>query len=329
MVNFLGGDADADAQRPDHQRRPDQVAPPCPIGLARVAGMARPRLGWIGLLRHAERSAHCPTVMATDDSDKPSGPRLPADPTRAQRKLPRPCTLPPSNDHYHLHPIRPPRDVTRDGRSPCSPRFGGRSVKPVSTSAPASRAKRPGGSLPAGARRRGPRRTAAGGSGRGGVAGHLRCMTPAIALNQVWSRTGLPDAGSPIALSSPNIASIAGQPAVVVGDRVGYVWAFLLGSGATLNGWPFHAGAPVDSTPSVDPTTGTIFVGSGNAASPYGGNYQAITPTQPPGDLWAVRAANPSTDPIRTTACRRGWRSAISRAARTSSRAPSGRTSTP
>ena len=50
--------------------------------------------------------------------------------------------------------------------------------EPVSTSAPASRAKRPGGSLPAGARRRGPRRTAAGGSGRGGVAGHLRCGDP-------------------------------------------------------------------------------------------------------------------------------------------------------
>ena len=134
-------------------------------------------------------------------------------------------------------------------------------------------------------------------AGVAALPGTSGAVTPAIALNQVWSRTGLPDAGSPIALSSPNIASIAGQPAVVVGDRVGYVWAFLLGSGATLNGWPFHAGAPVDSTPSVDPTTGTIFVGSGNAASPYGGNYQAITPTQPPGDLWAVRAANPSTDP--------------------------------
>jgi len=138
-------------------------------------------------------------------------------------------------------------------------------------------------------------------------------VTPAIALNQVWSRTGLPDAGSPIALSSPNIASIAGQPAVVVGDRVGYVWAFLLGSGATLNGWPFHAGAPVDSTPSVDPTTGTIFVGSGNAASPYGATTRRSRPRSPLATSGPCEPRTRRRTPIRTTACRRGWRSAISR----------------
>src|SRR5580658_10616707 len=51
------------------------------------------------------------------------------------------------------------------------------------------------------------------------------------ALTQVWSQT-LPDAGAPIALSSPNVATLAGGPAVVVGDRAGNVDAFSLATGA-------------------------------------------------------------------------------------------------
>ena len=40
--------------------------------------------------------------------------------------------------------------------------------------------------------------------------------------NQTWSQTS-PTAATRIALSSPNVANLDGQPAVVVGDRAGYV----------------------------------------------------------------------------------------------------------
>ena len=41
----------------------------------------------------------------------------------------------------------------------------------------------------------------------------------------------LNDAGNPIALSSPNVADLDGQPSVVVGDRAGYVYAYHLADG--------------------------------------------------------------------------------------------------
>src|SRR5665213_1371773 len=40
---------------------------------------------------------------------------------------------------------------------------------------------------------------------------------------QTWSTGVLPDTGQPIALSSPVLADLDGQPSVVVGDRRGYV----------------------------------------------------------------------------------------------------------
>src|SRR5271165_1407658 len=42
-----------------------------------------------------------------------------------------------------------------------------------------------------------------------------------IGITPVWSQDVLPDGSQPIAESSPNIANLAGGPAVVVGDRSG------------------------------------------------------------------------------------------------------------
>ncbi len=113
-----------------------------------------------------------------------------------------------------------------------------------------------------------------------------------------WTQV-LPDAGSPVALSSPNVANLDGQPSVVVGDRSGRVYAYHLNGGSQVGGWPYNAGAPVDSSPSVAPINAygldTVYVGSGNAASPNTGGYQAISPGG--GDQWFVPAANPPTDP--------------------------------
>jgi PQQ enzyme repeat len=119
-----------------------------------------------------------------------------------------------------------------------------------------------------------------------------------FSANQTWSQI-LPDAGNPIALSSPNVANLDGQPAVVVGDRAGRIYAFHLSGGTGVGGWPYNAGAPIDSSPSVAPIdafgTDTVYVGSGNAATPTIGGYQAIAPNG--GDQWFVAETNPSTDP--------------------------------
>lgn len=112
-----------------------------------------------------------------------------------------------------------------------------------------------------------------------------------------WSQP-LGDGGGPIALSSPNVANLDGQPAVVVGDRAGYVWALHLNGGSPVGGWPFHAGAPIDSSPSVAPIdangTDTVYVGTGNASTPTSGGYQAIAPNG--GSQWATQESNPPTD---------------------------------
>jgi hypothetical protein len=116
---------------------------------------------------------------------------------------------------------------------------------------------------------------------------------------QTWSQT-LNDAGSPIALSSPNVANLDGQPAVVVGDRSGHVYAFHVSDGSPVGGWPYYAGAPVDSSPSVAPINAagrdTVYVGSGNVSTPTTGGYQAISPGG--GDQWFVPETNPGTDPM-------------------------------
>jgi len=127
---------------------------------------------------------------------------------------------------------------------------------------------------------------------------------PRLSISQTWSVT-LPDAGAPVALSSPNVAQLAGGPAVVVGDRAGHVWALSLASGAGVQGWPFNTGGvPVDSTPSVAATTGinadSVYVGVGNAATPRQGGYQAIYPNGT--NQWFVGVQNPSSDAAPATA---------------------------
>jgi hypothetical protein len=121
--------------------------------------------------------------------------------------------------------------------------------------------------------------------------------TGGFTATQEWVQT-LNDAGNPIALSSPNVADLDGQSSVVVGDRAGYVYAFHIVGGGAVGGWPYNAGAPVDSSPSVAPIDAggldTVYVGSGNAGSPTSGGYQAIAPNG--GDQWFVPESNPGTD---------------------------------
>ncbi|HMD46642.1 MAG TPA: hypothetical protein VKG43_10800 [Acidimicrobiales bacterium] len=116
-------------------------------------------------------------------------------------------------------------------------------------------------------------------------------------INLVWGQT-LPDNGAPIALSSPNVASLPGGPSVVVGDRAGLVWAFHLADGSGVPGWPYHTGGvAVDSSPSVAPAGGgldNVYVGVGNSANPGVGGYQAISPGG--GDLWFQSVVDPGTD---------------------------------
>ena len=115
---------------------------------------------------------------------------------------------------------------------------------------------------------------------------------PSISL--AWQQT-LPDAGAPIAESSPNVATLDNQGnSVVVGDRAGNVYAFHLSNGSEVQGWPANVGAPVDSTPSAAPNgsgADDIFVGSGNAADPKAGGYTGITSTGIP--YWSRSAVDP------------------------------------
>ncbi|MGH9091994.1 MAG: PQQ-binding-like beta-propeller repeat protein, partial [Acidimicrobiales bacterium] len=140
--------------------------------------------------------------------------------------------------------------------------------------------------------------------GAGGLALAVPAASPAGAApapsvtfgKPVWTQT-LRDGGSPVALSSPNVAQLPGGPAVVVGDQAGGVYAYNLASGGPA--WSYATGAPVTSTPSVAPTTAgssldSVFVGTGDAGTPYAGGYQAISPTG--GDQWFVQESNPPTD---------------------------------
>ena len=119
---------------------------------------------------------------------------------------------------------------------------------------------------------------------------------------QTWSTGMLPDNGQPIALSSPVLADLDGQPAAVVGDRRGYVYAYHLGStspfGTSVPGWPTTDGSgPIDSTPSTIPAPGgltTVLVGSGNDFDPVSGGYQAYLPSG--ARKWFTPVVNPASD---------------------------------
>ena len=119
---------------------------------------------------------------------------------------------------------------------------------------------------------------------------------PAVTAVLQWSHV-LADRGAPIAESSPTLADLGG-PSAVVGDRAGNVFAFHLSDGSVPAGWPADTGgAPVDSTPS-SATVGNqvdVFVGSGNAANPGVGGYQAFGPDGQ--RLWFSAVGNPPTDP--------------------------------
>ncbi len=116
---------------------------------------------------------------------------------------------------------------------------------------------------------------------------------------EVWSRT-LPDAGGPIALSSPNIATLDGQRAVVVGDRAGRLYALSLATGRDISGWPASTGGiPIDATPSVaavgnNSPDDVVFVGVGDAATPHKGGYEAFNPDGT--RRWYRAVRNPHTD---------------------------------
>jgi hypothetical protein len=118
---------------------------------------------------------------------------------------------------------------------------------------------------------------------------------------QRWSAGPLTqDKGSPIAESSPMVADLDGEgPAVLVGDRAGYLYAYHLSDGSAVAGWPvFDGGAPIDSTPSVAALGGnglsSVFVGSGNAQHPDLGGYQAYGPGGQ--ELWHTNVSDLASD---------------------------------
>jgi len=118
--------------------------------------------------------------------------------------------------------------------------------------------------------------------GSAGAAGSApRPLVGAVNPQLIWQQV-LPDAGSPVAESSPSVATLdGGGPSVVVGDRTGTLWAFHLSNGTAPAGWPAHTGGvPIDSTASVAPVDGSgydsVFVGAGNAAQPTVGGYFAF-----------------------------------------------------
>jgi hypothetical protein len=108
------------------------------------------------------------------------------------------------------------------------------------------------------------------------------------------------DSGNPVAESSPVVATLdAVGPAVVVGDRTGYLYAYHLADGSPVQGWPvFDGGPPIDSTPSVAPVGGatldSVFVGTGNAQRPDIGGYAAYRPNGQP--LWHTSVTDPASD---------------------------------
>jgi hypothetical protein len=133
------------------------------------------------------------------------------------------------------------------------------------------------------------------------LAGWARRSTVSLPPNwsETWTTGALPDVGQPIALSSPIPADLDGQPAVVVGDRRGFIYAYHLATGTPVAGWPTTNGSgPIDSTPSVASLSGglsTVFVGSGNDAEPIDGGYQAFGPSG--SELWYRSVSDPPTDP--------------------------------
>ena len=127
-----------------------------------------------------------------------------------------------------------------------------------------------------------------------------------LPLTETWSTGMLPDGNQPIALSSPTVANLDGQPSVVVGDRRGLVYAYHLatpgGSGSppaptAVAGFPTtNESGPIDSPPSVALLNGQpeILVGSGNDDDPTTGGYTAYGSAG--GQRWFTSVVNPPSD---------------------------------
>jgi hypothetical protein len=127
-----------------------------------------------------------------------------------------------------------------------------------------------------------------------------------LPLTETWSTGMLPDGNQPIALSSPTVANLDGQPSVVVGDRRGFVYAVHLatpgGSGSppaptSVAGFPTtDESGPIDSPPSVASVNGQpeILVGSGNDVDPSTGGYSAYNASG--GQRWFTSVVNPPSD---------------------------------
>ena len=133
-----------------------------------------------------------------------------------------------------------------------------------------------------------------------GTVGAQTGTTPTFVVQ--WSAGPFtPDKGNPIAESSPIVAALdAAGPAVVVGDRSGYVYAYHLADGSAVTGWPVFDGGPeIDSSPSVTPLGGSsfdsVFVGAGNAQHPAVGAYLAYGPNGQA--LWRTNVTDPVGDP--------------------------------
>ncbi len=128
-------------------------------------------------------------------------------------------------------------------------------------------------------------------AGLSSPAGAAPVAHAALSISLQWQQI-VPDGGSPIAQSSPTVATLdGGGPSVVVGDRGGNVWAFHLANGSTTPGWPAHTGAPIDATPSAMANgsgTDNIFVDAGNASQPSVGGYYAFNNAG--GQIWHVGA---------------------------------------
>ncbi len=142
--------------------------------------------------------------------------------------------------------------------------------------------------------------TALVGLGLVGAAGAQPGTTPTFALQ--WSAGPFAqDKGNPIAESSPTVATLdATGPAVVVGDRSGYLYAYHLADGSAVTGWPvYDGGAAIDSTPSVAPSgpsgLDSVFVGAGDAEAPGVGAYLAYGPGGQ--SLWHTNVTDPVGDP--------------------------------
>jgi hypothetical protein len=122
---------------------------------------------------------------------------------------------------------------------------------------------------------------------------------------QTWSTGQLHDVGQPIALSSPIVANLDGQPSVVVGDRNNLLYAYHLQSGTSVPGWPTtNESGPIDSTPSTVPSGGMVLVGSGNDRDPTSGGYQAFGSSG--SQLWFSPVVNPATDNLPATGVQAG-----------------------